>query len=293
MRSLAVSLTTKTTGALAWVAAEQMLSMLVTLVVFLALARLLTPEDFGLVALASLVVALMVAITDLGFSEAIIQREGLEPDHLSTAFWSQLLVGILLGGVLWMLSDLIADLLHQEDFAPLLAVLALALPLAAFSAVPTARLRRQLKLRLLVLRSGIALICGGVVGITLALNGAGAWSLVAQQLTQVMVAVLVLWIGARWTPTFVFSVRCFRELSGFGMGIVGTRLTETISRRSDDALIGATLGATWCLGRVMYWFGYAQSEKDRASGFILSLLCQSSLLLGATGAIAYHLLSNK
>ena len=235
-------LRSKVVSGLIWATVEQIVTIVATLATFIILARLLTPSAFGIVALASLVVALTANLADFGLSDAIIQHQDLADEHKSTAFWFQLILAIASAGILWLGAKPIAELLREDALAPMIKVLSSALPLSALAAVPVALLRRQLKIKLLAIRSIIALVCGGIIGVALALNGAGAWSLVCQQLTQVLVGLFVIWTGTAWRPQLQFSLARLRKLACFGVGVFATRFVETASRRADEALIGSTLG---------------------------------------------------
>jgi O-antigen/teichoic acid export membrane protein len=213
-----------------------------SVVTFLVLARLLNPEDFGLVALASVFVALLGVVTEQGFAHALVQREDLEPSHLDTAFWSSVLTGSLLAAALVVAAEPVSRLLDEPDLAAVLRVLSLAVVVTALSSTPQAILQRDLAFRSLAIRELVAALVGAIVGVGCAVSGLGVWALVAQILAQAVAGVAVLWIAVQWRPGGDVSWDHFRELAAFGWNVVGVRFLNFVSRRGDNFLIGVALG---------------------------------------------------
>lgn len=225
-----------------WTVIQALAGRALSLVVFVILARLLTPADFGLVAMAGVFIALLEVLVQQGFSAAITQRDILEPEHESTAFWSNVLLSALMGAVLWSSSGWIARLYGAPDLAPVVRWLSAVLPLRALVAVPVGLLQRRLEFRVLAVRSILGAFVGGIAGVAAAFAGWGVYALVAQQLLGGLAEVLAVWGAAAWWPRFAFSMRHLRELLGFGLHLVGANLLDFLNRRSDDFLIGVFLG---------------------------------------------------
>jgi O-antigen/teichoic acid export membrane protein len=228
-------------GAL-WSAIQSWGSQFITLLVFLLLARLLAPEDFGLVSFASVFISFLYILQDQGFSQAIIQRQDLEPEHLDTAFWTNIGVGILLTLICVVSAGFVADGFNQPQIAPLLRWLSLNFILSSFNSVQQAILQRNFGFKSLALRTLIASLVSGVVGVVMALTGFGIWSLIAQQLTRQFVRVLVLWQVSDWRPGFRVSLKHFHDLFAFGINLTGINALFFLNTRSDDFLIGTFLG---------------------------------------------------
>jgi O-antigen/teichoic acid export membrane protein len=214
-----------------------------SLVVFLVLARLLTPVDFGLVALAAVFVAFAQLIVDQGFGDALIQRPGLTRGHIDTAFWVAVLTGILLALTGVLLAGPISAFLEEPDLTPILQVLSLTFIISALSSTQMALLRRELAFRSLALRGLLALAGGGAVGIVMAFLGFGAWALVGQQVVAALISVAAVWTVSPWRPGLDVSVHNFRELFSFGIKVVGSDVLSFLSRNTDNLLIGVFLGA--------------------------------------------------
>jgi O-antigen/teichoic acid export membrane protein len=227
---------------LLWTLIDTWGSQLLALVVFIILAQLLQPVDFGLVALASVFVALGQVFVDQGLGDAIIQRPRLTVLQIDTAFWAALLTGAILSAVGILLAGPIATLLGDQRLLPLLQVLSLVFVLVAFNSIQIGLLRREMNFRSLAVRKLVAIAIGGVVGIALALAGAGAWALVGQQLANGVMSVVMLWAVSPWRPSFAFSVPDFRSLFSFGLNVVAGDLLTFVSRNTDNLLVGVFLG---------------------------------------------------
>lgn len=208
----------------------------------LLLTRLLLPEAFGLVALANVVIAFIRVFVEQGFAQAIVQAKELDPKSLDTAFWSSLGISLLLSLGVFLSANVIATQFGEPDLARVLKSLSPVFVLIALNSVQTALLQRQLKFKALAIRSLMALSVGGVVAMVMALSGFGVWSLVAQELTRALVAVVVLWQVGKWRPRFRFSVSSLKHLLSFGINIMGINILNVVNRRSDDLLVGYYLG---------------------------------------------------
>jgi PST family polysaccharide transporter len=227
-----------------WSAIQKFGHQAISFIVFFYLARLLEPEAFGLVALASVFLAFVQIFLNQGFAEAIIQREELEPEHLDTAFWVSLIISIFLTLISISVANLVAQGFNQPELTPIIRCLSLGFLLSAFNSVQQALFQRNLAFKALAARSLVASGAGGMVGVTMAFLGFGVWSLVGQQLTNNIAGILVLWWASDWKPRFKISQKHFHELFHFGINILGFNLLNFFNRRSDDFLIGYFLGAT-------------------------------------------------
>ncbi len=225
-----------------WTVTQALGGRALSLAVFLVLARLLTPADFGLVAMAAVFIALLEVLVQQGFSSAITQRENLEPEHESTAFWTNILLSALMGVALWASAGWVARLYDAPNLAPVVRWLAAILPLRALVAVPVGLLQRRMEFRVLALRSIFGAFVGGVAGIAAAFAGWGVYALVAQLLIGGLAEVVAVWAASSWWPRLVFSIRHLRELLGVSLHLVSAGLLDFLNRRSDDLLIGIFLG---------------------------------------------------
>jgi PST family polysaccharide transporter len=227
-----------------WSAIESLGRQGISAAIYFLLARLLGPESYGLVSLAWVYLSFIYLFIDQGFSNAIVQRPILDPEHLDTAFWTQVGVGVALTGLSFVTADGVAQFFHQPRLTPIIQSLAASFVLVSLMNVQQAILRRQFEFRLLAVRSLLAVAIAGAVGIGMALSGYGAWSLVGQHLTNIGVQTVILWSVARWRPRLRFSRSHFDELWKFGLPLVGLELLNFANTRLDDLLIGYFLGPT-------------------------------------------------
>ncbi len=212
--------------------------------VFVVLSRLLPPDAFGLVALASVFVGLIQVVANQGLVDALVQRKDLDAEHLDTAFWMSMAFALVLTGFAVAAALPIAAAFHEERLGPVLIGLALSIPISGLTLVQRALLARAFAFRSLTLRTLTAIVVGSVVGVGAAAAGFGVWSLVAQNLANQVAGAIVLWRVEAWRPRLRFSHSHFRDLFGYGIHVVTFRLLNYFNRRADDLLIGAFLGAT-------------------------------------------------
>jgi len=226
----------------AWSAVQNWGSRLITFGVFAVLAQLLDPEAFGVLALAGTYIALLRVLVDQGFAAAIIQRDTLDNGHLDTAFVANLAGSAVLMVASWPLAHPMAQLFDTPLLAPVIQALAPAFLLAALAGVQQALFERRMQYRVLAIREFAASCAGGLVGVGLALYGAGVWSLVGWFLAERTAAVVVLWTASPWRPGRQVTRRHFMDLFSFGIHLVGSNLLDYVNRRADNLIIGYALG---------------------------------------------------
>src|SRR5919106_1377792 len=248
-----MSLRQKAVKGLFWSVVQKWGRAGLTTITFIILSRLLAPEAFGLVALATAFTVFIELFLDQGFGSAIVQREELEPEHLDTAFWLNVLTSILMTVGLIAASGLLGALFEQPRLTSVLQWLSITLILSGLSSTQISILQRKLAFKEFAIRSMVANAVGGIVGISMAFAGYGVWSLVGQDLAGGLVRVVVLWRASDWRPGFKVSKRHYKELVTFGASIVGNNALNVLMKSSDDLLIGYFLGPT-LLG--FYTIGY-------------------------------------
>ncbi len=243
MRTEPRSLLSRSTAGALWLGGGQIAGLALQVVLRLVLARLLAPEDFGLVAMAMFFTAFSSHLTDLGLGPALVQRSRLSEEHKSTAFWSSGAISVLLLALLAAGAPAIGVFYGAPGVVPVVRALALGFVLGFPEGVYRNLLGRELSFRLIGLRRLLGVALGGGVGIALALRGAGVWALVAEYLVRSASGSLLYMSSSGWLPKLRFSTPALGEMWRYGRSIVGSRLVNFFNRNLDNLLIGRYLGA--------------------------------------------------
>lgn len=226
-----------------WAVLQHFGGQLATMLVYLALAALLAPSDFGLVAMAGAWLAVLNAFGETGFGAAVIQRDQLRSEHLTSTFGINLVVGAGLTVLGIALSWPAAAVFRTPGLQPVMAVLSLGFLVRAFGLTQTALAQRELQFRALALRDLVASIGGGCAGITMALAGFGVWSLVAMTLVNAVLGTVLLWRLGRWRPgRLAISRSAAADLWPYGSQILGFNLLKAVAQNTDRFIIGLVLG---------------------------------------------------
>lgn len=209
----------------------------------IVLARQLSPSDFGIVGAALVFQAFANLLVDGGFSYALLQsRRNTRLDY-STVLWFNIGMSLLMYAVLYLCAPFIADLFGGDPrIVPVARVLFIALIINAFSSVPSFRLTKAMEVRGVAVANSLGLVVGGVVGIALALTGAGPWAIVAQTLANAAVKALVLWTSTTWRPLRRFSTRSLRRFFGLGWRMMLTSFLNTVFLNVYSFFIGNQAG---------------------------------------------------
>jgi O-antigen/teichoic acid export membrane protein len=251
--ALAGHLSARVGRGLKWKAASTVVLQLLRFGTAMALARLLSPAEYGLAGMVLVFSSLVILFSDLSFGAALIQRERLTEADKSTVFWTSTGVGLLLTLLGVALSWPIAAFYGEPRVQPLCAALSLGFVVSAAASTQLALLTRDMDFRVLELRLIAAAAVSSAVGISLAAAGYGAWAIISQQLVLALVSTLLLWFSSPWRPRFLFSRASLRDLGGYSANVLGSRLLFYLNRNADNILVGRFLGAA-ALGA--YQVGY-------------------------------------
>ncbi len=240
-------------------------------VVSLVLARLLAPEYFGLLGMATVVTGFVKVFQNLGFNSAIIQRKQVGDALLSTLFWVNLGVCLLVAGVLVAISPAAAWIYSDARVTPIVAVLALNFVFAGFTMIPTAVLTRRMAFNKLAVREIAAAIFGGATALTLAALGFGVWSLVAGSLVGSATQMILINLLSPFRPRLVFDRQGLRECLGFGLNLTGFNVFNYFSRNADHLIIGIFLGPI-ALGYYALAYKFMLLPRESVTGVLTRVL---------------------
>lgn len=211
-------------------------------VVVVVLARLLTPAEFGTVALLSLFVGISSVIVDAGLSTALIQRGEVSTTDESTAFWLNVLFGALVAGALVAMAPAVAAFYDIQVLGPLTMVMALTVLVNAFASVPVALLVRRLDFGPMLLSGVAGTLISGTVAVVLAWSGYGVWALAAQTVSMSVVSTVVLWAVTGWRPRLEWDGGSALSLFSFGGFVFLANLSDMLFVRIYTLLAGKMFG---------------------------------------------------
>lgn len=241
------SLKDKTVKGVGWSAIDNVAQYVVTFVVGIVLARLLTPDDYGLLGIIGIFTAICTALINGGFANALIRKKDVTDDDYNTAFIVNLGMSLLLYAIIYFCSPIIANFFGRENLVLLTRVSSISIIIGALALVQQTRLTKRIDFKTQTKITLIASITSGVIGIVLAVLGCGVWSLIAQQLSSQLLRTLFLWIFNHWIPILSFSKTSFKDLFGFGWKIMVSGVLDTVWKELYQVVVGkfyspATLG---------------------------------------------------
>jgi O-antigen/teichoic acid export membrane protein len=228
---------------LAWKSGSSLGRQLLRIGVTVVLARLLSPHDYGVAAMVLVFAALVEIFGDLALGAAIVQRDDLDDDDRTTAFWLSAVTGVFFTAVGLAVAYPLASFYGTPEVAPLFSVMSISFLLTALGSTQTALLLREMNFRSLELRLTGGAIVGAAGAVAVAAGGGGAWALIAQQVIASGVATALVWRASSWRPRFSFSGASLRKLGSFSGRVLGTRLLFYANRNADNLLIGRFVGS--------------------------------------------------
>ena len=241
------SLKEKTVNGVGWSAADTLLGQGVTFIVGIVLARLLSPDEYGLIGIVTIFTTIMLGVVDSGFSNALIRKKEVTDTDYSTLFFFNLAVSVTMFFVLYIGSPWIARFFGRSELVMLVRVMGLLLILQALSIVQNTILSRRIDFKTKTKASLISALTSGVIGIAMAFMGFGVWSLAAQQLSRQLLYSGCLWFFNRWWPKISFSIQSLKYMWGFGWKLLLSGLLGNIWKELYQTVVGkfyspATLG---------------------------------------------------
>lgn len=241
------SLKDKTVKGTFWSGIDNVAQIGVSFIVSIVLARLLTPDDYGLLGIISIFTAICTALVNGGFTNALIRKKEVTEDDYNTAFIVNLGMSIFLYLVIFFFAPLIARFFEREELALLTRVTSISIVIGALALVQQTRLTKRIDFKTQTKVTLISSFTSGIIGIMMALCGCGVWSLVVQQLSMQTLRTVLLWVYNQWVPKIKFSVESFKDLFGFGWKILVSGLLDTIWKELNQVVVGkfykpATLG---------------------------------------------------
>lgn len=298
-----------------WSAIDNVAQFGVQFVVSIVLARLLSPDDYGLIGIITIFTTVCTAIINGGFSNALIRTQKPTDEDYNTAFICNLLMSILLYAIVFLCSPLIADFFNRQELVALTRVSSFTMIIGALAIVQQTRLTKRIDFKTQTKITLIASVASGVIGISLALMDFGVWALVMQGIISQLLRTVLLWIYNHWVPSIRFSKESFNRLFGFGWKMMASSILDSLWTQLYQVVVGkfyspATLGQytrakqfstmfssnlTTVIQRVTYpVLSDIQDEKERMVAayrkIIKTTMFMTFALMFALGAVSEPLL---
>jgi O-antigen/teichoic acid export membrane protein len=238
------NLKNKTISALSWSFLETVAARSVQFIVGIILARLLFPEQFGLIGMLTIFFAVAQSFLDSGFGAALIQKREATQADICSIFYFNIVVGVAAAGLLCLVAPWIAAFYNQPVLTPLTRALSLIIVINSFGLIQNTLLIKQINFKTQTKVSLIAGALSGVIGISLAATGSGVWSLVVQQISGTLFRTVCLWYYSSWRPALIFSFNALRDMFGFGSRMLFSGLLNRIFDNIYLLVIGKLFSAT-------------------------------------------------
>lgn len=261
------SLKSKTVKGIVWSSIERFSTQGVQFLIMIIMARLLTPKDYGLIGMLAIFLAVAQSLIDSGFSQALIRKQDRTDVDNSTVFYFNIVVSSALYLILFIAAPFVADFYNQPELTSVMRVVCLGVILNSLAVVQRALLTVRIDFKTQAKASLSAAVISGCIGIVLAYCGFGVWSLVVQQLLNLSVNTLLLWIFSKWRPIAVFSWKSFHELFAFGSKMLASGLLDTLYRNIYPIVIGKLFSAS-SLGHYTRAQQFSEFPSSNVTGII-------------------------
>jgi teichuronic acid exporter len=228
----------KVMSGLLWKLMERGGTQGIQFIVQIILARLLLPEDYGIIALVLVFLTIANVFVQSGFNTALIQKKDADEADFSSVFYLSLFIAGLIYIVLFFTAPFISAFYEEPQLIPVFRVLSITLFFGALNSIQNAVIARNLQFKKLFLSSSGAILISGTVGVYMAYTGFGVWALVGHQLTNQLLIMLILWFTVKWRPKRLFSPRKVKNLFSFGWKLLVSSLINTIYNDLRSLIIG-------------------------------------------------------
>jgi teichuronic acid exporter len=237
------SLKNRTISGLMWSFTDNSITLGISFIVGIILARLLSPREFGLIGMLTIFIEVSQSFINSGFSQALIRKKDPSQADYSTVFYFNMIIGIGIFLILFFCAGLISRFFKEPQLKSLVQVLGFSLIINAFTIIQQTILTRRIDFKLQTKISIISSVLSGIVAIGMAFAGYGVWSLVIKTIVMYTMSSIFLWLWNGWKPTLVFSIQSFKELFSFGSNLLVSGLIDTIYRNVYYLIIGKYFSA--------------------------------------------------
>lgn len=225
-----------------WSALSRIIIHIFQVITLVILARLLVPAEFGLITSSLVVIGFLNIFKDLGISAAVIQKQNITEEFLSSIYWIILIIGAVMNILLFFSAHPIAEFYNSKELTGILRVLSFSFPITSLTIMQRTLLEKELRFKQIAIYESIAVVVSSACAITLAYIGFGVWSLVIQNLANALTLSFILWIKSSFKPKFKFSLYEIKSIYNFSINLSGFNIVNFFVRNTDYILIQKYLG---------------------------------------------------
>lgn len=251
------SLKKKASKGILWIAIEKFGQNGIKLIFGIILARLLTPQDFGLIGIVTVFFTLAMVFVESGFSSAYIQKKDADELDANTIFYFNLIVSVILYVIIWFLAPLIADFYKRIELINLIRIMSVVLIINSFQLIQFANISKELNFKQKTKANLSGVLLGGILGIVAAYKGFGYWSLVIQSLSRLFISTILLWILNSWRPQLIFSFSRLKQLFSFSSWL----LLGMIVKTAFDNIYTLTIGKFFPMSELGFYTKAKQFQR--------------------------------
>lgn len=229
---------------LAWTYAERTVAQLINVVITIVLARIIAPEEYGVIAIATVLIAIADTFAVNGMGSALIQKKDADSLDFSSVFYFNIVLSLVFYAVFYAISDPIASFYQMEELGVVIKVMSIRIPIAAINSVQQAYVSKGMQFKKFFFATLVGTVISGAIGLLMAYLGYGIWALVFQYLINAIVGTVVLWFTAKWRPKLCFSLVRLKGLVSYGWKILASSLLITVYGNIQDLVIGKKFSAS-------------------------------------------------
>lgn len=271
------SLKNKTVKGIVWSSIERFSVQGIQFLVMIVMARLLTPKDYGLVGMVAIFIAVAQSLVDSGFSQALIRKQDRTETDNSTVFYFNVVVGLFLYLFFFAIAPWVADFYNSPELTVLMRVICLSVIFNSLVVVQRALLTVHIDFKTQAKASLTAAVASGIIGVGMAYQDFSYWSIVVQQLVNLGLNTLLLWVFAQWRPRWAYSWNSFRELFAFGSKLMLSGLLNVVYNNIYLLVIGKAFTPS-TLGHYTRACQFAEFPSSNLTGIMqrvtYPVLCQ-------------------
>jgi teichuronic acid exporter len=257
--------TNKTFNGLFWSFTDNFLQQIVNFIVGIVLARILLPEEFGLLGIISVFIAVSNTFINSGLSDALINKKETNENDYNTVFWANVFSGVFIYLLLFIAAPYISLFFNQDSLTSLIRITAISIIIVSFSSIQRTLLTKEINFKTITIVSTLSVTISGIVALYMATHGYGILSLVVRMVLGQFVTFLLFWTLNKWRPKFIFDPNSFKDLYKYGANLLLSRLMNSLY----DNLYYFVIGKYFSPANLGY-YSRADTFKNLASNNIIN-----------------------